>query len=95
MTIETIKLEIQGMTCDSFAKTIEKKLNEHEGLKNKTVSYPEHSGLFSFDTEKTSKEEIIERINSTGQYKVVGEINSSNNGNSENIDKESKQKATN
>ncbi|HED08743.1 MAG TPA: FAD-dependent oxidoreductase, partial [Ignavibacteria bacterium] len=92
MTIETIKLEIQGMTCDDCVTTIEKKLEGLEGLKSKSVSYPEHSGLFSFDTEKTSKEEIIERINSTVHYKVVEEINNGNNNDSESIDKESEQK---
>jgi len=91
MTIETVKLEIQGMTCDDCGTTIEKKLEGLEGLKSKSVSYPEHSGLFSFDTEKTSKEEIIERINSTDHYKVVGEINNNNNNNG-NIDKESERK---
>ena len=92
MAIETIKLEIKGMTCDHCAKTIEKKLDGKEGLQSKSVSYPEHSGLFSFDTEKTNKEEIIERINSTNHYKVVGEIKNGDNGNSENIVKENEQK---
>ena len=92
MAIETIKLKIKGMTCDHCAKTIVKKLEGQEGLQSKSVSYPEHSGIFSFDSEKTSKEEIIERINSTDHYKVAGEMNGTNNGNDENIDKENKQK---
>ena len=92
MTIETIKLEIQGMTCDDCVTTIEKKLEGLEGLKSKSVSYPEHSGLFSFDTEKTSKEEIIERINSTGHYKVVEEINNGKNGSGKSVNNESEQK---
>jgi len=91
MKIETIKLEIGGMTCDGCVSTIEKKLEGLEGLESKSISYPDHSGLFSFDTEKTSKEEIIERINSTGHYKVLGEINNGNNNDSENADKESEQ----
>ena len=92
MTIETIKLEIQGMTCDDCVTTIEKKLEGLEGLKSKSVSYPEHFGLFSFDTEKTSKEEIIERINSTGHYKVVEEINNGKNGSGKSVNNESEQK---
>ena len=40
MAIETIKLEIKGMTCDHCAKTIEKKLEGSDGLESKRVSYP-------------------------------------------------------
>ncbi len=80
MAIKTIKLEIKGMTCDHCAKTIEKKLEGKLGLKSKSVSYPEKLGIFSFDSDKLSKENIIEAINSTGHYQVVGEIaNDENN----------------
>lgn len=85
MAIETIKLEIKGMTCDHCAKTIEKKLEGSDGLKSKRVSYPEQSGVFTFDNEKLTKEKIIEKINSTGHYKVVGEVADNNNGHNPNI----------
>ncbi len=87
MTIQTIKLEISGMTCDHCAKTIEKKLEGLQGLQSKSVSFPEQSGLFSYDSEKTSKEKIIEMINSTGHYKVAGEISDGRNGNVEKASK--------
>lgn len=80
MTIKTLKLEISGMTCDHCAKTIEKKVSDVEGLVSKSVSYPEKKGEFQFDAEKTSAEEIVNSINSTGHYKVVGEIKDSKNG---------------
>lgn len=95
MAIETIKLEIKGMTCDHCAKTIEKKLESKEGLESKSVSYPEHSGIFTFDSEKLSKENIIEGINSTGHYKVVGEVVDNNNGKDSNITEISKTKIRN
>jgi mercuric reductase len=69
------------MTCDHCAKSIEKKLEGSNGLESKRVSYPEHSGAFTFDNEKLNKDSIIEIINSTGHYKVVNEI-IENNGNS-------------
>lgn len=74
MTIQTLKLEISGMTCDHCAKTIEKKVSSVGGVISKSVNYPEKRGEFQFDSEKTSAKKIIEVINSTGHYKVVGEI---------------------
>ncbi len=77
MAIQTLKLEISGMTCDHCAKTIEKKVSDLDGLVSKAVSYPEKNGEFQFDDEKISKNKIIEAINSTRQYKVVKEISGS------------------
>lgn len=74
MAIKTLKLEISGMTCDHCAKTIEKKVTEVDGLVSKSVSYTEKNGEFQFDDDKTSSNKIVETINSTGHYKVVGEI---------------------
>ena len=62
MTIETIKLEIQGMTCDSCAKTIEKKLNELE-LEEKILS---RSKLTQRDIDKIAhkiKKEVFQELN--------------------------------
>ena len=75
MTIQTLKLEISGMTCDHCARTIEKKLDTVEGIKNKKVSFPENAARIEFDSSKVRKEEIINAINSTGHYKVKGEKN--------------------
>ena len=74
MAIQTLKLEISGMTCDHCAKTIEKKVSSVEGLVSKFVSFPEKKGEFQFDTEKASASDIINAINSIAHYKVVGEI---------------------
>ncbi|MCF8242531.1 MAG: mercury(II) reductase [Melioribacteraceae bacterium] len=74
MAIQTLKLEISGMTCNHCAKTIEKKVSGVEGVVSKSVSYPEKKGEFQFDVDITSPKEIIDSINSTGYYKVTGEI---------------------
>lgn len=74
MAIEKIKFEISGMTCDHCAQTISKKVSHLNGIISKTVSYPEKTGEFEFDTDNLSKSEIVDTINSTGHYKVVGEI---------------------
>jgi len=83
MNKETIKLDITGMTCDHCATSIEKLLSKNEGVKETNVSYPKATCECSFDPTKTSKEEVINTINSTKNYRVKGEIpeneNSGNN----------------
>ncbi len=74
MSIKTVKLEISGMTCDHCASGIEKKFDAKDGIIRKNVSYPETNGIFEFDANKISKEEIIATINSAGSYKVEKEI---------------------
>ena len=74
MSIQTLKLEISGMTCDHCARTIEKKVSSVKGLVSKFVSFPEKKGEFEFDSDKVSKSEIIKVINSIGNYKIVGKI---------------------
>ena len=74
MNIKTIKLAISGMTCDHCATGIEKKFDAKTGILKKTISYPDTNGIFEFDADKISKEEIIAIVNSTGHYKVEKEI---------------------
>src|SRR3972149_10181447 len=69
------EFKIKGMTGDHCAQTITKKFEGKEGIASKNISYPAGSGKFEFDPGKISKEEIAEIINSTGHYKVSGEVN--------------------
>jgi len=79
MATQKIKLEISGMTCDHCAQTIAKKVSLLDGIISNTVSYSEKAGEFEFDNDKLSKSEIIDTVNSTGHYKVVGEIETAKN----------------
>jgi len=74
MAIQTLKLKISGMTCEHCAKTIEKRVSAFEGVISKLVSFSEKKGEFQFDSEKISASDIINAINSTEQYRVVGII---------------------
>ena len=62
------------MTCDSCATSIEKQFKNKAGIVEKKVSYPKGNGIFTFDEDKISKEEIIKTINDTAHYRVVNEI---------------------
>ncbi len=70
---EEIQLEITGMTCDHCAIGIEKKFAQKKGIIEKKVSYPEGKGSFIFDPNQITKDEIIDTINTTSNYKVVGQ----------------------
>lgn len=71
-----IELKIKGMTCDHCAKSIEKRFTGNDGVSEKDVNYSTASGKFVYDPEQTSKEEIINTINSSGHYSVLGEVES-------------------
>ncbi|WP_228491851.1 mercury(II) reductase [Prolixibacter sp. NT017] len=73
------EFKIKGMTCDHCAQTIAKKFSGNEGIIANDISYPSGTGKFEYDPEKISKEEITAIIDSTGHYKVAGEITSSEN----------------
>ncbi len=83
MSVQTIKLRIKGMTCEHCAQTISKKVSQLEGIISTNVSFSEKNGKFEFDSEKVSKSEIINAINSTGSYKVVDDPDASSIGEKE------------
>ncbi len=68
--MESIQLDITGMTCDHCATGIEKLLSKNEGISEAKVSYQSGSCECSFDPSKTSEEEIIKTINGTQNYNV-------------------------
>lgn len=86
MNKETIQLDITGMTCDHCAKSIEKLLSKNEGIKEAIVSHPKASCECSFDPSKTNKEEIIQAINSTKNYRVKNSTSDSGGDNNRQFD---------
>lgn len=77
---QKIKLNIEGMTCDHCAVSIEKLLAENEGVQKVTVSYPTATCECTFDPAKTSKDAIIQTINGTKNYRVKSEISENGSG---------------
>ena len=63
--MESIQLNITGMTCDHCATGIEKLLLQNEGVKEATVNYQNGNCECSIDPSKINKEEIINTINGT------------------------------
>ena len=84
--MKIIELKIKGMTCDSCATSIEKQFKNKAGIVEKRVSYPNGTGIFTFDENKISKKEIIKTINDTAHYRVVSEIIAENGSPSKHYD---------
>ena len=68
--IQTVKFNVQGMTCAGCEETIKHAVNELDGILDVIPSYENENTEVKFDKTKTSKAAIEKAINSTG-YKVV------------------------
>jgi len=66
---EEVTFEIEGMTCDHCATSIEKRFDDKKGIVSKTVSYAGGKGTFAYNPEQVGQQEIIDTINK-GNYKV-------------------------
>ncbi len=78
----TVILNIEGMTCDHCAVSIEKRFAGKKGIINKQVTYGKKSGEFTYNPSLIAKQEIIDTINATKLYRVVG--NNTENGSGKN-----------
>ncbi len=63
--LDTISLDITGMTCAACAARIEKKLNRVEGVEA-MVNYATETARVSFDPEQVSPDELVATIESIG-----------------------------
>ncbi len=69
MAIKTITLPIKGMSCSSCSRSVEKQVEQLEGIISKTVDHDTDSCQFTIDESKLSEQELITTINK-GHYKV-------------------------
>ena len=68
--IQTIKFDVEGMTCAGCEESVKHAVNQLDGILDVIPSYENKNTEVKFDNTKTSKEDIEKAINSTG-YKVV------------------------
>ncbi len=59
-------LNISGMTCASCAQTIEKALNEQEGVEQANVNFASEKAHINYDSEATNKKALIETVRAAG-----------------------------
>ncbi|NOY77893.1 MAG: mercury(II) reductase [Calditrichaeota bacterium] len=80
MKQKTIQIDIEGMTCEDCARTIEKAL-KLPGVIEKKVGFTDRRARVSFDPGKIDPHEIARRINEIGPYRAknIKEIGEPNN----------------
>ncbi len=62
--METVSLNISGMTCEiGCAKTIQSKLSKKEGVASAKVVFTDSIATINFDANKTSTEDLTAFIN--------------------------------
>src|SRR5690242_16278030 len=67
--VETVTLELEGMTCASCVNRIERKVKKVPGVEKASVNLATEEGSFTFATTQTSLPTIIEAIEAAG-YKA-------------------------
>lgn len=71
----TAKYDIEGMTCASCASTIEKVVNQLDGVHDVSVNLATETMTLSFNPSVTEKKEIIKAVSDAGYKAVDKEIN--------------------
>lgn len=66
MSFETKTLDIEGMTCSSCVRNVEETVQKQEGIQKATVNFASEKLQMTYDTDKTSVENIINVIEKRG-----------------------------
>ncbi len=69
--MKILELKIKGMTCASCSTSVEKLVDNLNGIQAKYINHVTDKGKIEFDENVISQEEIISKINE-GHYKVIG-----------------------
>ncbi|MBI5857578.1 MAG: mercuric transport protein MerTP [Sphingobacteriales bacterium] len=69
-SIQQVKLNIKGMTCEACTETINLALSKVSGVLEYKTEYKNGSSTVKFDKSKTGEQDIINAVNETG-YKVT------------------------
>jgi mercuric reductase len=65
-----LQLEIEGMTCEHCARSIENKLNKLDGVVQSAIDFKEGKGEVTYKEESLAPQKVVEEVNSMHQYKV-------------------------
>ncbi len=68
--MDTIKLQLEPLTCPSCIKKIESKVGKMKGVEEAKVLFNSSKVRATFDTERVSKEQIAETIEKLG-YQII------------------------
>lgn len=61
---KSVEIDIEGMTCEiGCARTIQSKLSKVDGITYSKVDFESKKGIFTFDSNKLSENDISKKIN--------------------------------
>ncbi|MCF6181206.1 heavy metal-associated domain-containing protein [Lutibacter sp.] len=62
--LKSVEVDIKGMTCEiGCARTIQSKLSKVDGVTYSKVNFDTKKGIFTYDANKLSKNDIVKKIN--------------------------------
>lgn len=64
--MQTITLNIQGMTCGGCVSSVSNILNKHQGVQQAEVDLASAQAKIAFDPEQTTVESLIEAVEDAG-----------------------------
>lgn len=70
-SIQQVKLDIKGMSCEACTETINLALSKVPGVLEYKTEYKDGSSIVKFDNSKTNEKAITDAVNATG-YTVSG-----------------------
>jgi copper chaperone len=70
MQLEKASINVSGMTCSHCEKSVSEILSSIEGVEQINVNKDSSMAQFTYDSHKTTVQEIIKKINDSGIYKA-------------------------
>lgn len=65
-TVQTVTLDVPGMTCSSCPITVKKALTKVDGVQQVKTSFEKREAVVTFDDKKTSAEKLISAVTDAG-----------------------------
>ena len=66
MTIQTVTVNIDGMTCENCVKSVHNVVSKIEGIESLSVSLEHNKATVSFDDSLASAQDIVSAIDDAG-----------------------------
>ncbi len=68
MSIITENIKVTGMTCGHCQKFVSNVINAIPGVTGSEVSLQDHVATITYDSDKTSRDQIVKAVNETQTY---------------------------
>ena len=75
VSVQKVKLDVQGMTCSGCVFGVETALSKVDGVRNTEVDLAKKSAEIEFDPEVAKVEQLVEAVNKAGFKAKVTQLN--------------------